>query len=183
MKKQTTQSMMVNIATGVLVLALIGFGYITFVKTPDTQTSGVGTPDATTTLSDTATRALSTSLQVAQTVKDLSNLSQSVESSSVIFNLPAFRSLKDFSVSIASEQIGRDYPFTKTAWRLKFEELERAAEKKASQQTSFASMTPPAPIPSNPLPTPTSPFTTTTPSPVPSFNASPNSSEVGTQGS
>ena len=161
MNSKTTKSVTGNIITGVLVLGVITLGYFTFKQdaaVPPTDTTIQGGDTA---LSDTSSAPLATSLRVAQTAKDLRDLSTSVANSSSLFNRPVFRSLKDFSVGISSEPAGRENPFVKTSWRLKFEELERAAEKKASQQASVVTaVSAPA---AAPAPTSVPTFATSTP--------------------
>lgn len=162
MNSKSPKSIIVNIITGALVFGVVALGYVTFMQKDDAPSTEAPVQSV---LPDSSTNTLATSLRVAQTAKDLKELSSSVEKSSILFNNKAFQGLIDFSVSIPSEPSGRENPFVKTSWRLKFDELEKAAEKKASQQQNLVSMTPPAPT--TPLPvTPSS--VTTTPSTSPS---------------
>ena len=178
MNSPKPKSIMVNIITGALVLGVIALGYVTFMQGDATApTETIADSSGSLLLPDSSTNTLATSLRVAQTAKDLKELSNSVEDSSILFNNKAFQGLIDFSVSIPSEPAGRENPFIKTSWRLKFDELEKTAEKKASQQSSVTSMTSPAPAPvvtSTPTPTVTPPPTPVAPpapsSSVPTFS-------------
>lgn len=136
MKPTSTKSIMVNIVSGFLVLGVLGLGYITFFQNNSTTTT---TPSGEVVVvpAMSGLDTVAASAQVAKTVSDLKNLNSSVEASSKLFTTdPAFKSLKDFSVPIASESIGSEDPFVKTAWRLNFDALEKAAAKKAAAQNS-----------------------------------------------
>lgn len=153
MNSKSSKSIIVNIITVILVLGVLALGYVTFMKGNVTTSVGTASQTNLSVLPDSSTNTLTTSLRVAQTAKDLKELSRSVEESSILFNSKkAFQDLVDFSVSIPSEPAGRENPFVKTSWRLNFEELERAAEKKISQQVTVTSVvsTTPTPITTTP---------------------------------
>lgn len=155
MNSSKSKSVFVNILTLGLVGGLATLGYVTFMKGDAPVLTDL--PNTPTSEMSASSLALVKSLEVAQTARDLNNLSRSVASSTAILNTPSFRSLKDFSVAIQPEVAGREYPFIKTDWKLNFEELERAAAKKAAAQSTVA-----APVSSTPVAAPTATTTTQT---------------------
>ncbi len=67
-------------------------------------------------------------IEVARTVKELEDLTGAVSSATLFFRMPEFERLKNFSVEIYSEPIGRENPFVPTSWRLKLEASEKEAK-------------------------------------------------------
>ena len=145
MKKPT--SILVNIITGALAFGVLALGYFTFFNTNTPSTPDIAVGDET--LLAPVDAIVATSLEVADTAEKLSTLSRSVASSTEILNTQAFQSLTDFSTVVPQEPIGREFPFSKTDWRLSLEAAERAAELKAASSAARATATvAPTPVPS-----------------------------------
>lgn len=167
MKKTT--SIFVNIITGVLLIGILALGYFTFFNTNTPVAPDIATGDAT--LALPADEIVATSLQVSETAEKLSMLSRSVASSTEILNTQAFQSLTDFSTVVPEEPVGREFPFSKTSWRLTLEAAEKAAlAKLAATQTSASSVI------STPSSISVPSFATSTPT---SIGAAPSSNEPG----
>ncbi len=152
MKQQKNPRLIINVITSLLFLVVAYFGYTTFrnevevVATPQTSSQGERDP-------------LVTSLEVARTVRDLRTLDAAVQTSSSLLRSPAFATLRDLSGPVPTGvEVGRQYPFWKTDWRLGYEEAERRAIQQLSQ--SFAPVSAPVisqPPAQNPLNTPAQP--------------------------
>ncbi|OHA84421.1 MAG: hypothetical protein A2937_01655 [Candidatus Yonathbacteria bacterium RIFCSPLOWO2_01_FULL_47_33b] len=133
-----TKKMMMNVATGALVLGVIAGGYFAFVgKKMDTTTSGatVSTPGIAQTI------AIST--DISRTKTELSELKKAVAASVEVFTSTEFRSLQDFTVQVYEEPVGRDNPFMITDWKTKMKDEEAAASRRSSSGAS--SVTPSTP--------------------------------------
>ncbi|MCK9345262.1 MAG: hypothetical protein M0P64_04080 [Candidatus Pacebacteria bacterium] len=121
MQQEKIKALIVNIITGAVVLGVIVSAYFVFVKR---DISVVG--EVATSVADVAKIAEETAMigtEIDFTVRDLSNLARAVESSNVIFDLPAFKTLQDFTVPIRGESVGRTNPFLPTAWKEKLNAL------------------------------------------------------------
>lgn len=118
MSREKIKTLLVNIATAVIAIGLLVVGYFVFLK-KDTPIE-----DAVTPVAKVAEETTSIAAEIDSTVKALSDLERAVESSTVIFDLPAFKNLQDFSVAIPAEATGRTNPFTPTPWKLKIKTLE-----------------------------------------------------------
>lgn len=127
-----TKSFVMNITTGVLVVALLGTGYFVFLKTGTTPAPSA-TPSSSVAL--VAQQTSSIGADIENTVQSLKNLSQAVENATVIFDLPSFKNLQDFSVPVPTDTIGRDNPFVPSDWKIKL----KAAEDKANSTTGASS--------------------------------------------
>lgn len=123
MEHSQTKTVLVNIVTGVVVVGLLAVGYFVFVKK---ETLDIGQVAATSLIAD-ETATIGT--EINGTVRDLKNLELAVASSTIIFELPEFKNLEDFSVSIPPESVGRENPFVPTGWKLKLKALEETMVK------------------------------------------------------
>ena len=116
MKPEQTKTLIVNILTAAVVIGVIVAAYFVFIKKDVPVISTV-----TSSVSSVAQIAEETALmgsQIDTTVSDLNELAKAVESSNIIFELPAFKNLRDFSVAIPGESVGRDNPFVPTVWKI-----------------------------------------------------------------
>ena len=116
-----------NVATGALVLGVIVGGYFAFVS----KKTDTAAPDAVVSTQGIA-QTIAISTNISRTKTELSELKKAVAASVEVFTSPEFRSLRDFSVQVPEEPIGRDNPFIPTDWKLKIKAQEAAASKKAS---------------------------------------------------
>lgn len=108
-KKSTT--LIINIAIGALIVAVLYVGYFSFKKDGKLEEPS---QEATVNL---GTQAILTSQQVTQTFKEFDNLKRSVANSIAVFSLPAFQELKDYSIEVFPEPVGRENPFSQTGWK------------------------------------------------------------------
>ncbi len=122
---------MINIATGVVVLGVIGAGYWFVI--------GKGDPVKESELASGSQLASSVASDVTRTISELKILKQAVASSTEFFIKPAYTDLKDFTGKVSEEPIGRDDPFTMTPWKQKLIDEEEAAKKKASSSSKISS--------------------------------------------
>ncbi len=94
-----------------LVLAVLYIGYLSFKKDDKLEKSS---QEATI---DLGAQAILTSQQVNQTLKEFDNLKRSIVNSIAVFSLPDFQELKDFSIEVFPEPVGRENPFSQTSWK------------------------------------------------------------------
>lgn len=121
------KTLVMNIATGALILGILVIGYFVFVN----KKTDTATPEATTPAMGVA-QTVAVSSDIARTKTELSELRKTVADSVKVFSSPEFRSLQDFSVQVPEEPIGRDNPFIPTDWKIKEKALEAAASKKGT---------------------------------------------------
>lgn len=128
MQQEQIKTLLVNIMTGVVIVGLLYAGYSVFTK------GGESTATTTTTTTDLSVAKIAeetafVGVEIDRTVANLKDLDRAVASSKVIFDLPAFQNLQDFSVAIPEEPLGRTNPFVPTEWKLKMKALEEPASK------------------------------------------------------
>lgn len=136
MKKDQVNKILINIVTVAIGLGVVVFGYFSFVNKGNVVTDSVAV------VANIAVQTTTIGADIDNTVRTLNDLSRAVALSAVIFDLPAFKSLQNFSVPIPSEKEGRDNPFTPAEWKLKMNALEAS-----SKDTATSVSTPPAPAP------------------------------------
>jgi hypothetical protein len=129
MQQDQIKTLIVNILTVAIVVGAVVVGYFVFTK----QAAPVG--GDTTSVAQIAAETASIGAEIDNTVRDLQDLKNAVESSRIVFELPEFKNLENFSVSIPSESIGRVNPFVPTAWKLKMKAVEEAASTPAPLQS------------------------------------------------
>lgn len=112
MQKEQTKKLLMDAMTLLIVVAVLVVGYFAF-RSNEVTVSGIVVPKT-----ELANQVILARTQIDTTVQNLKNLQLSVASSSVVFETPAFTSLKDFSVQIPPEAVGRPDPFVPTAWKL-----------------------------------------------------------------
>lgn len=120
MKNEQTKSLVVNILTGVVILGLIYAGYSVFKGKSGTSTTGTAS------VVERASETAQIGKEIEVTVRDLSDLSRAVASSTAIFQTTGFQNLVNFSSPISNEGVGRANPFTLTDWKLKLNALQSA---------------------------------------------------------
>lgn len=152
MQQEQIKTLLVNVLTAAVVGGVLAVGYFVFIKKDTAVTStGASAPSVATIAEETTFIGA----EIDSSVQDLKGLERAVASSTVIFDLPAFKNLQDFSVAIPAEAIGRPNPFIPAAWKLKLKTLEETikssvagaggnAPSQASQQS--------ATVPALPLP-------------------------------
>lgn len=133
MQQEQIKTLLVNMMTAIVIVGVFVVGYFVFIKKDTAITSSVTSVSS---VARIAEETASIGAEIDYTVKDLKDLTRAVASSTVIFDLPEFQKLQDFSVTIQAETIGRDNPFIPTAWKLKMKALEEAIGKSASSQSS-----------------------------------------------
>lgn len=132
MQQEQIKALLVNIFTGAVILGVIVAGYLVFVKKDTTIINSV------TSVAKIAEQTTSIGMEIDATVRDLKDLSDAVAKSKVIFDLPAFQNLENFSVTIPKETVGRINPFVPTAWKLKMKAQEEEANERSSSAQSNA---------------------------------------------
>ncbi|MHB1118300.1 MAG: hypothetical protein ACYCZ7_02140 [Minisyncoccota bacterium] len=125
-----TKTLMMNIATGLLVLGVITLAYFMLIKKSPRTTST--TNPGTSALALEVAQTIAVSGDISRTKIELSELKKAVASSIEVFNSREFKSLEDFSVEVSEEPIGRDNPFVPTDWKLKIKTQETAGKKTSS---------------------------------------------------
>lgn len=129
MSQEQIKNLLVNIATGAIVVGIIFAGYLVFKsKQPVVVSDVVNVSPAT-----NAAETVVIGTEIARTVRGLQDLKSSVESSATVFNMPAFKNLQDFSVAVMPEAIGRIDPFVPTDWKIRSKALEEALKKQSNQ--------------------------------------------------
>lgn len=113
MKPSPTKTLIMNIGTGIIVTGVLVLGYWILVRKQGSVISeGVTTANV-------AEQTIVEGTDLARTIKDLSDLNSAVLASVGIFKMQSFRALKDFSVAIPEEPVGRGNPFVPTEWKIK----------------------------------------------------------------
>lgn len=129
MSQEQIKNLLVNIATGAIVVGIIFAGYFVFKsKQPVVVSDGVNISPET-----NAAETVVIGVEIARTVMGLQDLKNSVESSATVFGMPAFKNLQDFSVAVPPEAIGRIDPFVPTDWKIRAKALEEAIKKQPNQ--------------------------------------------------
>lgn len=122
MQQEKIKTLLVNILTAVVVVGVVVTGYFVFTKTDAVSTVGSSAPVTAVAVVAQETAAIGN--EIDNTVRDLGGLERAVASSVVIFDLPAFKNLENFSVTVSPENLGRANPFTPTTWKIKLNALE-----------------------------------------------------------
>ena len=137
MQQDKIKSLLVNILTAGVIVGVVVVGYIVFTKSDVVPTVGSSAPSTSVAFVAQETAAIGT--EIDTTVRDLGELESAVASAAVIFDLPAFKNLEDFSVTVSPENIGRTNPFIPTAWKIKMNAIEAAISgRSASSNTTSA---------------------------------------------
>lgn len=131
MPQEQIKTLLVNIFTAVIIVGVFVAGYFVFIKKDGVVTGAV---TSVSTVARVAEETATIGVEIDSTVRDLKDLSRAVASSTIIFELPEFRNLENFSVTIPTETIGRDNPFVPTIWKLRMKELEESAKKMPTPQ-------------------------------------------------
>lgn len=111
--KSPQKTLIMNIGTWIIVLGVLALGYWMFARKQGSAPLEVN---------DTANITKQTIVEgtdLARTIRDLSDLNRAILSSVGIFNMQSFRELKDFSVDVPKESVGRDNPFLPTEWKIR----------------------------------------------------------------
>lgn len=137
MEQDKTKNLLINILTAAVVVGVAVAGYFVFMKTDTTSITGVAAPATSVAVVAEETTAIGN--EIDSTVRNLGDLERAVASSKVIFDLPAFKNLEDFSVEIPGDTVGRVNPFVPTVWKIKMKALEASLLKKSSSASAPAS--------------------------------------------
>ena len=137
---------------------VVGIGYLMVLQAPDANTEG------------TSLNTLKISTDVSRTLGELKLLDNTITSSSLFFNSPAFLRLTNFTKDVPAQNIGRqspDSPFVDPAWLVKMKANKTQANKSVANTVVTKTTTPATPAkPATPAiqpPAPTAvPGTTTT---------------------
>lgn len=132
MQQEQTKTLLVNIITGIVIMAVLAVGYSVFPKN-ESIVSDVAASSSTETVAQTTALI---GAKIEDTVASLKKLHSAVEDSTAVFKLPAFNNLIDFSVGIPNQNIKRENPFVPTEWKLKMNALEDAMRKSIARGTS-----------------------------------------------
>ena len=138
MSQEQTKKYILNIVTGVMVFGVVVSGYFVF-RGKQAVTPSVGTtPTNEASLAGSAAETITIGADIEHTVNDIQELKNSIESSVTVFNLPAFKNLRDFSTTIPSEPVGRKNPFLPTDWSLKIKAVQDASRKQGGSTQSYS---------------------------------------------
>jgi hypothetical protein len=116
MQQEQIKALIVNILTAGVVVGVLVAAYFVFIKKDIPVVGSV--ISSVTSVAQIAEETALIGSQIDTTVSDLGDLASAVESSNVIFELPSFKNLRDFSVAIPEEYVGRDNPFVPTIWKI-----------------------------------------------------------------
>ncbi len=131
MNQEQIKTLLVNIVTGGVIVAVLVVGYSVFVKKDSVVSEDSGVQSAET---DARTTAL-VGIEIARTMRVLEDLTISVKDSMAVFDDFAFENLTDFSAEIPKESVGRGNPFLPTEWKIKLKALEEAASKGSTKES------------------------------------------------
>lgn len=132
MKQEQIKTLLINIITGVIVVAVLVVGYFVFTK-DKSAVLGVVPSMSTETVAET-TALIGTKIE--GTVLGLKKLHVAVEEAATVFDMMAFKNLTDFSVGIPNQKIGRENPFVPTEWKFRMNALKDAMKKSPTQGAS-----------------------------------------------
>lgn len=105
-----TKSFIINIVTSALVLAIVVVGYFVFIRNKE-AVSEIVAPSVVT------DETVMVGMEINKTFKDLGDLKVAVEDARTMIDSPVFQTLKDFSVTIPVEKVGRANPFIPASWK------------------------------------------------------------------
>ena len=125
MQQEQTKTIIVNILTALVVIVFVVVAYFVFIRKEVPIISSV--VSSVQTVAQVAEETALIGSEIDTTVSDLGDLAAAVESSNVIFELPAFKNLKDFSIVVSEEPVGRTNPFVPTVWKINMENLTTGA--------------------------------------------------------
>lgn len=122
-----------------MVFGVVVSGYLVF-RGKQGAAPSVGVTPSTNdiSVSGTAEDTITIGAEMAHTVSDIQELKNSIESSVTVFNLPAFKNLRDFSTTIPIEPVGRKNPFLPTDWSLKIKAVQDASSKQVGSTQSYS---------------------------------------------
>lgn len=118
MDTQRAKTLVINITTGVVVVAVLVTAYLMFFKKDSTEVTNI------TEAVETAEETIIIGTQVSRTLQELDELGKAVSESVQIFKTRAFRELENFSTEVPRGEVGRDNPFEPTVWKERNKELE-----------------------------------------------------------
>lgn len=128
MDQTQIKTILVNILTGGIITGVIIAGYYVLVK------KNIPKLDGATTVAQIADETALIGNEIDATKKDLKDLDRAVESSTIIFKLPEFMNLENFTAPVPTEEVGRKNPFVLTVWKLKIKAIIDAAPKVATPE-------------------------------------------------
>lgn len=137
MKNEQKKSLIINIAIGAFVVAVVVGGYFVFIK-QDQASSSISNV---TSVTNTASKTLLIGADIEATIRDLDNLKRAVESATMTFSSASFQNLQDFSVTIPVQAVGRTNPFLITSWKQAMIDLEKKSSTKTSTGITSQSAT------------------------------------------
>ena len=117
MEQTQIKTILVNILTGGIIIGVIIGSYYVLVKKNTAELGQVNT------VAQVANETASIGAEIDEISKDLKDLGRAVESSTIIFELPEFKNLKDFTAAVPKEPVERDNPFLPTVWKLKIKAI------------------------------------------------------------
>lgn len=140
MDTQRAKTLVINIITGVVIVAVLATAYLMFFKKDSTEVANI------TEAVETAEETIIIGMQVSRTLRELDELGKAVSESVQIFKTRAFRELENFSTEVPKGEVGRDNPFEPTTWK----ERMNALESRTSQRTQTSAQAQPASVPPPP---------------------------------
>lgn len=132
MQQEQIKTLLVNGATGLVVVGVLVAGYLVFVKKePELVVSSV-----TISPEEVAVQTGSIGADIERAVRDLEDLNRAVQDSATVFGMATFKRLKDLSVRVSAEAVGRENPFVPAEWKVKMKVFEEATGKQVVQKVS-----------------------------------------------
>lgn len=120
-----TKELIVNLSIGLVVVVFGLVVYFVFLKEGSSKVKQALTREADT----VATETIMLGAEVDKTITELKTLNSVVVGMKEMLSSPGFLNLKDFSVLIPEEAIGRQNPFVPTLWKLEALAKEEQARK------------------------------------------------------
>lgn len=132
MQREQIKTLLVNSATGLVVVGVLVAGYLVFVKngSEPVVSSVVVSPE------EIAVQTGSIGADIERAVRDLEDLNRAVQDSATVFGMATFKRLKDLSVRVSAETVGRENPFVPAEWKVKMKMFEEATGKQVVQKVS-----------------------------------------------
>lgn len=111
MQTPQTKKIVINTATTIIVIGIVGTIYWTFFGDKENKAE-------TRVSTEQVNQTVMVGFDIARTRRELEGLEKSIRSAQSIFDAPVFKDLENLSVRVQRENAGRDDPFVKTAWKI-----------------------------------------------------------------
>lgn len=110
MQREQIKTFLVNSATGLVVGGVLVAGYLVFVK----KESETAVSRAVMSSEEVAVQTGSIGADIERAVRELEGLNRAVHESATVFGMAIFKRLKNLSIRVSAEAVGRENPFVPT---------------------------------------------------------------------